>query len=428
MTSFTPGQTLTASELNNAFAAVTPPVSAQLLGSNATPSPVAVAVGTGLSLSVGSLSASWQLALVTSLGSGLSLISGVLSATGGSGSVTSVATGAGLSGGPITTTGTVVANYQAGTLTSFGTGLTLSSGTLTPNYQAGVLTTFGSGLSLSSGTLAATGGGSGTVTNVATSGAGISGGPVTTTGTLTVEWNAGTVTALGTGLSISSGTLNASGGGGGIGTIEANGVSVTSSPAILGNVTAVNAPASAGFSFVNQGGATLANNADGSLTWSQPTATGTDILSFSHKAVPAGSWTLQANVHYLISSAPSIPIFGIDDGATAQFFVLIESGSDPDISLQVQHWTSFNSASGSGVDATIVASLPNPIDLRVVYNSSTPSLSFDYSMDGARSWITLFSASGSLFLTPANYLFGCDPNHTSAVAPARWTFNRLTIA
>lgn len=219
-----------------------------------------------------------------------------------------------------------------------------------------------------------------------------------------------------------------SGGGGGIATIEANGVSTSASPAILGNVTVVNAPAAAGFSFVNQGGATLANNADGSLTWSQPTATGTDILSFSHAAVPVGSWTLQANVHYLISNAPSIPIFGIDDGATAQFFVLIESGSDPDISLQVQHWTSFNSASGSGVDATIVASLPNPIDLRVVYNSSTPSLSFDYSMDGARSWITLFSASGSIFLTPANYLFGCDPNHTSATAPARWTFNRLTIA
>ena len=41
-----------------------------------------------------------------------------------------------------------------------------------------------------------TAGGSGTVTDVATSGAGISGGPITTTGTLTVEWNAGEVTGL----------------------------------------------------------------------------------------------------------------------------------------------------------------------------------------------------------------------------------------
>ena len=41
-----------------------------------------------------------------------------------------------------------------------------------------------------------TAGGSGTVTDVATSGAGISGGPITTTGTLTVEWNAGEVTGI----------------------------------------------------------------------------------------------------------------------------------------------------------------------------------------------------------------------------------------
>jgi hypothetical protein len=59
---------------------------------------------------------------------------------------------------------------------------------------------------------AVSGGGGGTVTDVATSGAGISGGPITSTGTLTVEWNAGSVTALGAGLSLNSGTLTASGG------------------------------------------------------------------------------------------------------------------------------------------------------------------------------------------------------------------------
>jgi hypothetical protein len=51
------------------------------------------------------------------------------------------------------------------------------------------------------------GAGSGTVTSVATSGAGISGGPITTTGTLSVQWNAGAVTSL-TGLGLSAGVLS----------------------------------------------------------------------------------------------------------------------------------------------------------------------------------------------------------------------------
>jgi hypothetical protein len=47
------------------------------------------------------------------------------------------------------------------------------------------------------------------VTDVATSGSGISGGPITSTGTLAVEWNAGTVSAIGPGLTISAGSLQA---------------------------------------------------------------------------------------------------------------------------------------------------------------------------------------------------------------------------
>lgn len=50
--------------------------------------------------------------------------------------------------------------------------------------------------------------GTGSVVSVATTGAGITGGPITTTGTLAVQWNAGTVSTL-SGLSVSSGTLTA---------------------------------------------------------------------------------------------------------------------------------------------------------------------------------------------------------------------------
>ena len=47
----------------------------------------------------------------------------------------------------------------------------------------------------------------GGVAQVATTGAGISGGPITNSGTLQVQWNAGLVNALGSGLSAAGGTL-----------------------------------------------------------------------------------------------------------------------------------------------------------------------------------------------------------------------------
>jgi len=50
-------------------------------------------------------------------------------------------------------------------------------------------------------------GAGGTVTSVGTSGTGISGGPITVGGVLTVSWNGPAVNALGTGLSAAGGTL-----------------------------------------------------------------------------------------------------------------------------------------------------------------------------------------------------------------------------
>lgn len=45
--------------------------------------------------------------------------------------------------------------------------------------------------------------------SVATTGAGISGGPITTTGTLAVQWNAGTANSVGGGLTLAAGVLSA---------------------------------------------------------------------------------------------------------------------------------------------------------------------------------------------------------------------------
>jgi hypothetical protein len=56
---------------------------------------------------------------------------------------------------------------------------------------------------------------SGSVTSIATTGPGISGGPITTSGSLAVQWNAGTVSAIGTGISIAGGTITSTATGGG---------------------------------------------------------------------------------------------------------------------------------------------------------------------------------------------------------------------
>jgi hypothetical protein len=56
---------------------------------------------------------------------------------------------------------------------------------------------------------------SGSVTSIATTGPGISGGPITTSGSLAVQWNAGAVSAIGSGISIAGGTISSTATGGG---------------------------------------------------------------------------------------------------------------------------------------------------------------------------------------------------------------------
>jgi len=123
---------------------------------------------------------------------------GISGGGGGSGSVTSVGTNNGLTGGTITTTGTIgldITGLSTNAITAWDGSKLVATGTprLTVGYITATTTatsTYGGGINLATGCFAinntciGSGGGSGTVTSIATTWP-IIGGTITNTGTLT---------------------------------------------------------------------------------------------------------------------------------------------------------------------------------------------------------------------------------------------------
>ena len=169
----------------------------------------------------------------------------------GSGTVTSVGTGAGLTGGPITTSGTISVPTAGITATLGGTGIDSHTSTGVAQVAAG---TWSVGTGLANGTTATTqtagdnttkvatdafvlaNAGTGTVTSVGT-GAGLTGGPITKSGTISIP-AAGVTNSM---LANPSVTVTAGSGLSGGGTVALGGtITLTNSaPSLGGTVTSV---------------------------------------------------------------------------------------------------------------------------------------------------------------------------------------------
>jgi hypothetical protein len=232
---------------------------------------------------------------------------------------------------------------------------------------------------------------------------------------------------LGSGIAINSGTVDISAG---IATIIAGGVSITSSP-IFPALVGQDVPDATGFDFVNQSDATLVNVTNGPLVFQTANNPSSNLLRFAEKVVPSGSWTLTAHVRTFLTAANNTIMLGLNDGTKAIFLGVGCGNTDSPVNplaIFVQHWNGYNSASGSGTPGgPVYVTLPGDLWLRIVYGSATPSLTYEYSPDGF-TWVELYSESGSLFLTPANFFIGTDPNgNIGATAPFIISADYLTI-
>ena len=217
--------------------------------------------------------------------------SGVLSwSAAGTGTVTQIATGSGLTGGPITGSGTLSVAGNLLTLFSLADG----SGWL-HNDGAGVLS------------WSTPGGGSGTVTNVAT-GTGLTGGPITTFGTISV---AGNLLALfnladAAGVLANDGAGNLSWTANGVTSVD-SGSGLTGGPITTTGTLSVTGNLLTLFSLADSGG-WLHNDGAGVLAWTSPSL---DDLSDVVIASPAVSQVLGYNgVNWVNLPTPATPVTG----------------------------------------------------------------------------------------------------------------------
>ena len=205
---------------------------------------------------------------------------------GGSGTVTQVDTGTGLTGGPITTTGTVSLANTAVTAGVYGNATTVSQ--VTVDAQGRITNAVSVAIQFD---------GNGTVTNVAT-GTGLTGGPITTTGTVSLANTAVTAGTYGDASTVGTFTVDAQG----RLTAAANAtISIPASQVTGSNITLGNTVLTLGGTTTSVGNLTLAN-----ANISATTGANATFATSSLPLVPEGYITILIN-----GTSKKIPYYAV---------------------------------------------------------------------------------------------------------------------
>lgn len=213
--------------------------------------------------------------------------------------------------------------------------------------------------------------------------------------------NFGTVAAPGSNIAIGAnitlsptGTLSAAaGGGGGIGTIIAGGITNTATSMALpflpiaGNLPTLT-------TWLNQNGATITQNTNGPLVLFSSAASGNNSWSCRYKAVPVGAFDLQCNFSYSGDAGPAFALM-LTDGTQLILVEILISASTGQYQLAVGYFTDpFTFSTNLKIIGPVVI---NPIWGRIVYDGAS-TYSFYVSVDGF-TWLLLYTTA-SLPLTP----------------------------
>lgn len=205
---------------------------------------------------------------------------------GGSGTVTQVDTGTGLTGGPITATGTISLANTAVTAGVYGNATAVSQ--VTVDAQGRVTNAVSVAIQFD---------GNGTVTNVAT-GTGLTGGPITTTGTISLANTTVTAGSYGDASTVGTFTVDAQG----RLTSAANAtISIPASQVTGSNITLGNTVLTLGGTTTSVGNLTLANANIAATTGANAT-----FATSSLPLVPEGYITILIN-----GTSKKIPYYAV---------------------------------------------------------------------------------------------------------------------
>jgi hypothetical protein len=207
-------------------------------------------------------------------------------AGGGSGTVTQVSTGTGLTGGPITVNGTISLANTAVTAGVYGNATAVSQ--VTVDAQGRITNAVSLAIQFD---------GNGTVTNVAT-GTGLTGGPITTTGTVSLANTAVTAGVYGNASTVGTFTVDAQG----RLTAAANAtISVTAAQVTGSNITLGNTVLTLGGTTTSVGNLTLANANIAATTGANAT-----FATSSLPLIPEGYITILIN-----GTSKKIPYYAV---------------------------------------------------------------------------------------------------------------------